>query len=142
MSFVRRSFAALCGLFLLQLSLLGSGTLCAIQHGVGRNDAGAHGMGDMTGMRSAAPHTAVSAMPDANARMSPAEGGGMGMQDGCGLPWAPGQCASMTGCAISAVPAMRSAASMTLRVVRVELPSPALLHSGPTFAPELPPPRA
>jgi len=67
--------------------------------------------------------------------------GGMGNQDGCGVPWAPGQCLSMTACAMSATPAARSVESLTIRDV-LELPSPALLHSGPTFAPELPPPRA
>ena len=37
MSFVRRSFVALTGLFLLQLTLLGSGTLCAVQRGANDN---------------------------------------------------------------------------------------------------------
>ena len=143
MSLARRSFAALCGLLLLQLSLPGSGTLCAMAHSIGRRDADAHGMDHMTSVRStAAPDAAVSAMPDANASTRPAGCGHMDMHDGCGLPWAPGQCASMTACAVIAVPAMRSAAAATVRGGRVEVPSPALLQAGPTFAPELPPPRA
>ena len=143
MSFVHRSFAALCGISLLQLSLLGSGTLCAIQHSVARSNGAAHAMDDMTGIRSsAATHAIVSAVPDENAPASAADCGGMSSHDGCDLPWAPGQCASMAACAMSAAPVVRSASFVTLRVVRIELPSPTLLHSGPTFAPELPPPRA
>ena len=142
MSFVHRSFAALSGLFLLQLSLLGTGTLCALHPSEARNDAGLHAMHEMAGMRSAVMTlTSVAAISDADAPMSPADCGGMGNQDGCGVPWAPGQCLSMTACAMSATPAARSVESLTIRDV-LELPSPALLHSGPTFAPELPPPRA
>jgi len=142
MSFVHRSFAALSGVFLLQLSLLGTGTLCALHPSEARNDAGLHAMHEMAGMRSAVMTlTSVAAISDADAPMSPADCGGMGNQDGCGVPWAPGQCLSMTACAMSATPAARSVESLTIRDV-LELPSPALLHSGPTFAPELPPPRA
>lgn len=143
MSFVHRSFAALCSLFLLQLSLLGSGTLCTLHHGAARNDDGAHGMRDMSGMSSSAgTRASVSAMFDSDAPMSPADCGGMGNHDGCGLPWAPGQCLSMTACDISAAPAARNVASVMMRAELLELPAPALLHSGPTSAPELPPPRA
>jgi hypothetical protein len=143
MSVVHRSFAALCGLLLLQLSLPGSGTLCTMHHSAARNDADAHGMHEMTGMGSArGTRASVSAMSDADGLMSPADCGGMGNHDGCGVPWAPGQCLSMTACAMSATPAARIAKSPTMRAVRLELPSPALLHSGPTFAPALPPPRA
>ena len=142
MSLVRRSFAALSGLFLLQLSLLGSGTLCALHHSAARNDAGAHAMHDMTGMSSAAATRAsVSAIPDADSPKAPGDCGGMGRRDGCGLPWAPGQCSSMTACDISATPAASIMASVTTGVMALELPTPSLIHSGPTFAPELPPPR-
>lgn len=143
MSFVHRSVAALCAIFLLQLSLLGSGTSCAMQQSGVRYDGAARGMDDMTAILSAAAkHAGVSAVPDENAPTSAADRGGMGSHDGCDLPWVPGQCASMTPCVMSAVPVVRGATFVPLRAARFELRSPALLHSGPTFAPELPPPRA
>ncbi|HWE43363.1 MAG TPA: hypothetical protein VG432_12700 [Gemmatimonadaceae bacterium] len=142
MSFLRRSFAALCTLFLLQLSLPGSGAGCAMQ-GRGGPAAPAHGMDGTSRMRSAAANRgAMPAMPDATAAASAAGCGGMGSHDGCGLPCVPGQCAPMAGCAINAMPAVRGAASVNLRGLRVESPAPALLRSGPAAPPELPPPRA
>src|SRR5690242_12965251 len=105
MSFVHHSFAALCGLLLLQLSLLGSGTLCDVRHGAAWNDADARAMHGMSGM-SSGPTTraALSAIADADAPMSATDCAGMGNHDGCGLPWAPAQCLSMTACAMSATP--------------------------------------
>ena len=142
MSFVRRSFVALTGLFLLQLTLLGSGTLCGVHHSAGRNNAGVDGMHDMGAMGAAATTRAsVSAVAVSENPMSPADCGGM-VQHGCGLPWAPGQCSSMTACDVSASPGASIMASATMGAMALELPSPALLHSGPSFAPELPPPRA
>lgn len=142
MSFVRRFLAALSGLFLLQLSLLGSGTLCAIHHGAARDDAGVHTMHAMSGMRAGlATRASVSAMHDADRPMSPADCGGMGEHGGCRLPWAPGRC-SMTACDVSATPAASIVASVTISVMTFELPTPAFFHPGPIFAPELPPPRA
>ena len=143
MSFVRRSFVALTGLFLLQLTLLGSGTLCAVYHSVGRNNAGVDAMHDMGAMTSAATtRAAVPAAPDSHSPMSPADCGGTSQHDGCGLPWAPGQCSSMTACDISATPAASIMTSASGVAMSIELPTPALIHSGPTFAPDLPPPRA
>ena len=124
MSLVRRSLGALAGLSLLQLTLLGSGTLCALRHGGANSDTGVHAMRGMAGM----------------VAESPADCGSQ--HDGCGLPWAPGQCSSMTTCQMSANPAASGVASVTMRVVALDLPSAALIHSGPTFAPDLPPPRA
>ena len=46
----------------------------------------------------------VSAMPDASGPRSPQDCGGWGQHDACGLPWAPGQCSSMTTCDVSAMP--------------------------------------
>ena len=141
MPFVRRSLAALSGLFLLQLLLLGSGTLCAMHHAASRDNADA--MHGMSGMSSGpATRASVSAMPQAERPINPTDCGGMGEHGGCGLPWAPGQCSSMTACDVSATPAASIVASGTVPARAFELPSPALIHSGPIFAPELPPPRA
>ena len=134
MPILRRSLTALSGLFLLQLTLLGSGTVCAAQHGVeGDHVAGptAHNMNGLT------------AVSDAdNEPMSPDDCSGLGGHDGCGLPWASGRCSFMTACDVSvAAPSSVGAAKM-VRIVAHTLRSPALAESGPTFAPELPPPRA
>ena len=143
MSLLRRSFAALAGLFLLQLTLLGSGTLCATHYGDARSDATVHAMGGMREMsRVTVAQRSVSAISDASGPRSPQDCGGLGQHDGCGLPWAPGQCSSMTACDVSAMPGMSAVASATSRVVTTKPLSSAVIHSGPSFAPELPPPRA
>ena len=142
MSFVHRSLAALSAVFLLQLSLLGSGTLCAMHHGAARDNADAHAMHGMSGMSSGpATRASVSAVPEAESPSNPTDCGGMGEHGGCGLPWAPGQCSSMTACDVSATPAASIVASVTMPVMAFELPTPALIHSGPIFATELPTPR-
>lgn len=144
MFLVRRSFGALAGLFLLQLPLLGSGTLCALHRSGAGDDTGAHAMQGMQGMvavsSAATVPTSASTVVEAGDPMSPADC--VGQRDGCRLPWAPGQCSSMTLCQMSANPAASGVASVTMRVVALDLPSAALIHSGPTFAPDLPPPRA
>ena len=142
MPFLRRSSAALFALLLLQLTLLGSGTLCARHHGAGGNHVDARVANGMT-MMSAANLASSSVVTSAdNAPVSPEDCGGLGSHDGCGLPWAPGQCSSMTTCDVSlAVPA--SVISPTIGPIGTgALLPPVLAQSGPTFAPELPPPRA
>jgi hypothetical protein len=139
MSLVRRSFAAISALLLLQLMLLGSGTLCTM-HGGRTSDAAMPmaGMTQQTGFHeSNMTRSSVSDVP-----MSPADCGDGGDQGGCSLLFAPGQCSSMTTCTISATPATTIAASEYSQAGMLAVPSYALGHSGPTFAPELPPPRA
>lgn len=140
MPFVRRSFAGLSGLFLLQLLLLGSGTLCAMHDALTGDGASPRtmqmvGMGHQTGSHA----SVASGADDSSAPTGPV--GCTGGRDGCGLPFAPGQCSSMTTCGISAKPAAAIAATVYVSIVAPELPSPSLGHAGPTFAPELPPPR-
>lgn len=142
MPLVRRSFAALSGLFLMQLMLLGSGTLCALHHGLAGASAVNHaiaisGMAHQTGSH----ESLVTKAGESSTPMSPVDCGGSGGHDDCRLPFAPGQCSSVTTCDVSATPAAAIAAPAYVHVVALELPSPALGHSGPTFAPELPPPR-
>jgi hypothetical protein len=124
-----------------QLTLLGSGTLCAMHQGAARIDSSAHTMHGMQAMSSAtttpAPGTAMS---EVSGPASPVDCTGLGEHDGCRLPWAPGQCSTMTACDISATPAS-IVAFATTRGVALTVSLPALIHSGPTFAPELPPPR-
>jgi hypothetical protein len=144
MSVFRRSFAALSGLFLLQLTLLVSGTLCEI-HRVARSDGVAHAMHGMNGvatMRRANRASSSVVTSVANVPMSPEGCRDLDGHDGCGLPWAPGQCSTMTTCDVSVAAPASVRTNITTRMVAVALPSPALAESGPTFAPELPPPRA
>lgn len=143
MPLLRRSFAALSGLFLLQLMLLGSGTLCAMHHGLARAGVPNHAMA-MSGLahQTRAHESLVTKAGESNTPMSPVDCGGSGGHDDCRLPFAPGPCSSATTCDVSATPAAAIGASAYVHVVALELPSPALGHSGPTFAPELPPPRA
>lgn len=143
MPLVRRSFAALSGLFLLQLMLLGSGTLCATHHGLARPGATNHAMamGDLA-HQTRSHESLVTKAGESSTPMSPADCGGSGGHDGCRLPFAPGSCSSVTTCDVTATPAAAIGAAAYVEVVALEVPPPALGHSGPTFAPELPPPRA
>ena len=145
MSFVRRSFVALTGLFLLQLTLLGSGTLCAVEHRATRDAPAEHvthsAMHSMSGMKSAIARVSVATISDLD-NPTKSDCGGPDQHDGCSQPWAPGQCSSMMPCDISATPAGSIEASVTMGTTAHELPAPALIRSGPTFAPEIPPPRA
>ena len=95
-----------------------------------------------TAHQTASDEVRVANADDHGAPMSPVHCAGTGHNDGCRLPFAPGQCSSMSACDISATPVGTIAASTYLHTIALELPSLALEHSGPTFAPELPPPRA
>lgn len=143
MSLVRRSVAALSGLFLLQLMLLGSGTLCAMHHSLARAGAANHAMelADMA-HQARAHESAVTTADEPNIPMSPMDCNGSGSHDDCRLPFAPGQCSSVTTCDVSATPAAAIAMPVYAYTAALEVASPAFAHSGPTFAPELPPPRA
>lgn len=145
MPFVRRSLAALSGIFLLQLTLLGSGTLCAVHVSATENDASARAMHQMVGMsatESATQPNAVAMTTNASDPTNPVDCNGPRQHGGCRLPFAPGQCSSMTACDVSATPAAMVARIALTRAIAPALSAPALAHSGPTFAPELPPPRA
>ena len=143
MRLVRRLSAAFSSVLLLQLSLLSSGTLCAVQHTSGHAAMRA-GAWLMPGMSQAARSATVSAatqQPTTPAE-NPADGcGGHRAGDSCGGPWATGSCTSMGACAWSqsaAVPALTAVNSET----RVNHSEPRTLRTGPVVAPELPPPRA
>jgi hypothetical protein len=138
MPFVRRTVAVLSSLFLLQLSLLGSGTLCTWHHGAARIDRAGHSMHGMS--RISAPEKVVSAAADGRPA-SPSDSNGPTDHDGCRLPWAPGQCGAMATCGVTATPAAPTVASWIASTASIETVAPALARSGPTFAPELPPPR-
>jgi hypothetical protein len=138
MSFVHRSFAALSGLFLLQFLLLGSGTLCAMQHGTLHQSASRHAM-QMTGTaHQTNSHETIVTSADSDGPVSPADASN---SDDCQVPIVPGQCASMSACNTSATPSETLTASLPEPTVGVVLPTPVRAHSGPTYAPELPPPR-
>lgn len=139
---IRRFAAALSSILLLQLSLLGSGTPCAV-HGT-MEAGGAHLMAGMAaadrGTASASQSAEASALPDDPA----ASAGGGDSEDGggCPLPWAPGQCTSMTSCTATATPVATVFALDAAPRVVSELAEPAGMLSRPTTAPESPPPRS
>lgn len=122
---LRRLFAALSALALLQLLLLGSGTPCAMG-----SDGAAHGGMSGAAMAAMNGHSAYAAC-DAS-----------GPRDDCGLPWSAGQCAGMTNC----MPTVASPAAVAVLAIAPhrarELPEPARITSSAAAAPELPPPRA
>jgi hypothetical protein len=128
MSLLRRSATVLSGLLLLQLALLGSGTLCAMHRHATHV--------------SPAPHSMHGATGDDAMRMSPTDSNDKSQTEGCGLPWAPGQCASMTTCTVTVAQVASADVPIAVRAAAVALRAPEMVHSGPTFAPELPPPRA
>lgn len=113
MSNSRRFVAALLSLFLLQLSLPLGARACTMHHGAAMGvQAAGHDMSDMSDM------------------------------GGCELPAAPGQCESMTACAITALPTVALQVQPAVVRVATELPEPATTGSRLASPPELPPPRA
>ena len=117
---IRRIGAALSSILLLQLTLLGSGTLCAMP-------------GDMGAMRGMT-HSVVDRPETPPPNSHP--------DDGCRLPWSPGQCATMTACSIAAMPAATVIVALDVRPMISDLPIPTDPGSRPATPPELPPPRA
>jgi hypothetical protein len=138
---LRRLSAALAALLLLQLSLLGSGTLRAPHGMVSARAAHVHAMPPMPGMSEHQGGNGALAQQDGS---SPAPAGcdtNGGAHD-CGVPWSSGSCAAMSACAtIAALPPAAVALDQE-RAGSTELPDPTLLRTGPAAAPELPPPRA
>ena len=140
MRFARQSVAALSAVLLLQLSLLGSGTLCVDRH------ASAH-------FRTAPSTEAMREM--AHDTTAPVAGqGGPVVQDAglgclsrsgsepCHGPWAPGTCVSMSGCAWSQGVPFEAALASAHTDSGPDAAEPLALATGPEFAPETPPPRA
>lgn len=145
MSSLRRLVAALSGALVLQLSLLASGTLCAIR--------GTGAMNDMSTSHAAhARHSTHAAVRGSSVRApaqtdrsgsTPAGCDASAPSEGCRLPWAPGQCASMTTCTVTAAPSVDAAPQLTVAgELGANLPEPRSIHSGFASAPETPPPRA
>jgi hypothetical protein len=133
----------LAALLLLQLTLLGSGTLRAFREIADTSSASPHTMPSMPGM--AEHQRATGALAQQDEGRSPsvptgcdAEGG----PHGCGLPWSSGSCAVMTACVNGAALPSIAAANDERTMSAGELPDPALLLAGAIAAPELPPPRA
>lgn len=145
MRLVRRLSAALSSVLLLQLSLLGSGTLCGLQHPSGHGAMDAMSPGMLAMMHGDAGSATVSTVMEqpTNAAENPADGcGGHGPRDSCGGPWATGSCTSMSACGWSqsaTVPPLPTSANRETSVGHAE---PRTLAAGPVVAPELPPPRA
>ena len=142
MSVLRRTIAAISGLFLLQLMLVGTGTLCAMRHGAAQPGETGHVMQMVGGTQQTSSHqSTVSGVDDGGSPVNPADTRPSD-HDGCRVPLAPGQCGSMSTCSISAAPSKIAVTSISLQRLALALPDPTQGQSGPTFAPELPPPRA
>jgi len=142
-SLSRRFLAALSSAFLLQLTLLGGGTLC------GMRGAQAMGAAVLTesmhdGMQPAAANASMSAASQ-TPTVTSAPTGSCNTCDAtssCGNPWSPGSCTSMTCCTV-AVSARAQVFMDVLSSAPARLvPEPLSAPIGPSFAPEIPPPRA
>ena len=134
----RRFAAALSSLFLLQLTLLGSGSACALRD---------HGMTQASGtMTAMAEHGASPASSGALALSESTDPGaprkGCGTGESCQSPWMPRHCATMTSCATSVVVQASTIAVSAVARVSVGVPASVGHRLGPVFAPEPPPPRA
>lgn len=84
---------------------------------------------------------AASDVAVSDATSSPADSSGTSDNDGCRLPLAPGQCASMSACSVNAAPSEMRAVSVSGLALAVAPVTTTRGPSGPAFAPELPPPR-
>ena len=146
MRFARRSVAALSTVLLLQLSLLGSGTLCALRHAAAPSNPERL----MEAMKGMSHETVTPVGKHVSSVMNQAEPGSQDAGSGCPSsdhepcrgPWAPGTCASMGACAWSQIVSFeptRGSVRNSSAATRIE---PLMLHAGPAFAPEIPPPRA
>lgn len=135
----RRIAAALSSALLLQLSLLGSGTMCPMRgHGAAPAHAAHQGH---HGMRHAIATAAPSVGASAGVPGTPA--GTCDVGGSCDMPWTPGGCVSMSACAIAiAVPTSALVAAASSSPTNIVAARAAALPLGPTYAPELPPPRA
>lgn len=145
MSLLRRIAAALSGALLLQLTLLASGTLCAMHAGDGMRgmmDAPA-GRAAHAAVAPAAAATVAEATPAPSTdRGAPHDCDATGSQGDCGSPWSAGSCASMATCTATAAPSVLRIAEALQGHGAPSTIDPARIHSGPAAAPELPPPRA
>ena len=142
-SLSRRFLAALSSALLLQLTLLGGGTLCGMH--------GAHEMGTAAMMGSM--HDGM--QQPANASMSAAshtptvtstladDCDTCDATSGCGNPWSPGSCTSMTCCTTAVAARAPSFTDVLSSAAHVRnIPEPLSAPIAPSFAPEIPPPRA
>jgi len=142
-SVIHRVSAVLSSALLLQLSLLGSGTACRMHDG--RAMASMGGMsaldaGNAMHASHAAPRAATMSAWNASSRMPLGTCGNTGAP--CDAPWTPGGCASMSACAtaVASLAASTPLAPTTARAA-VQTAASARIPLGPTFAPDLPPPR-
>lgn len=147
MRLARQLVAAVSTVLLLQSSMQGSGTLCALWH-TGVHHGAVSSMEGMTGMAGEAAAPVVGhAVTDVNRGGLASEENAPGCptrgeSQPCHGPWAPGTCASMSSCAWSqGIPFEATLASVGIDPGAAGL-EPLTLHSGPTFAPDIPPPRA
>lgn len=140
MRITRRIATATLGVFLLQLSLLGSGTLCPpTLDQRAKSLTPSHEM-PMPGMSDTKTLTVAR---DADESGTPKDCDHHSTDDDCCRnPSARSTCSSMAMCTIAmTVPAI-AVGSYASRMIPVELPEPALANSEWATAPEAPPPRA
>ena len=136
LSLVHRLTAVLSSALLLQLSLLSSGAPCPM-HG---HDLAEHGSSHM-GMT----HVGMAAATVMGTGESPVPNGRCDMNGSgrpCDSPWSSNGCAAMATCvvAVAASPAVMQLATHSFATASPRAPL-ASVPLGPSFAPELPPPR-
>ena len=141
--FSRRFLAALLSVFLLQLTLLGSGTLCGMR---GARSLSASAM--KGSMHDGMQHAVTTALPSAAAAspaLTPVSTDGcdtFGDTSTCGNPWSTGSCTSMANCAVAVTTSASLVLDLWVNVHVRQIAEPLSAPLGPSFAPELPPPRA
>ena len=116
-SFLRRVALAISSALLLQLVLLGSGTLCDMRGGATHDEVAMSGMAGMPGMP-ATPAASADEGDTAPVIVASCNAD----EEGCPQPWAPGSCSTMTTCTISAVPVTLSAGPATATALAPDLP--------------------
>ena len=141
----RRLTAAFSSALLLQLSLLASGPPCQMPGEPQAAQVEAATAGHQAMHLAGTPYVAsVASVPVAGAPAPQSSACDMSASHrSCHVPCAPEDCAIMSGCAGSP-PVLPSGAVAVATIVQTTLVAPArvLIPSGPTFAPEPPPPRA
>jgi hypothetical protein len=135
----RRVTAALAGLLLLQLTLVGSRGACARDSRAGRHEHPTQGM--LSKMTDESPKPPFDVLAPRAADFANGRGGRCDTDQQCRSPWVPAHCALMIVCAswVATPPAMQAFAVVRGKVRTRESAGP---RAGPTFAPEPPPPRA
>ena len=139
---LKRITAAMAGILLLQLSLLGSGTLCTLRggHPVGESMSG-HAMAASATTNTAAIMAWTSSQEAADVGLTNGTDY-HGPDDSCCAPWANRACGAMSSCTLAVSAPSAIATSAATLSSAADLPALIQTLSDLKIAPEAPPPRA